>query len=64
MEIKRTSVHDMSPERFLEEHWKTGVPLVFTDASRVWGANGIFSPDWFRENYGVGARMLTVRNTQ
>jgi hypothetical protein len=52
MEIKRASVNDITYEQFIEEHWKPGVPLVFTDASKVWKANGTFAPDWFREHYG------------
>ncbi|MEO5585399.1 MAG: hypothetical protein ABIQ75_08090, partial [Flavobacteriales bacterium] len=52
MEIKRASIHEMSPKRFIDEHWKPGIPLVFTDASQVWKANGTFTPDWFRKNYG------------
>ena len=52
MEIKRASIKELSYERFISEHWKPGIPLVFTDASSVWQANGTFSPDWFRKNYG------------
>jgi hypothetical protein len=52
MEIKRASIHEMDHERFIEEYWKPGIPLVFTDASQVWEANGIYSPDWFRGKYG------------
>ena len=48
MEIKRASIQEMSPKQFTEEHWKPGIPLVFTDASQVWEANGTFTPDWFR----------------
>ena len=52
MEIKRTSIKDLTYDRFIAEHWKPGVPLVFTDASKVWQANGTFCPEWFRKNYG------------
>lgn len=52
MEIKRTSIKDLTYDRFIAEHWKPGVPLVFTDASQVWQANGTFCPEWFRNNYG------------
>jgi len=38
-------------EEFMEEHYKPGIPLVFTNAAKVWKANGLFTPDWFRENY-------------
>ena len=36
---------------FIEEHYKPGIPLVFTKAANVWKANGLFTPDWFRNNY-------------
>jgi len=52
MEVRRVSVDGISYEEFHEEHWKKGVPLVFTDASKVWGANGQFSPEFFRTNFG------------
>src|SRR5215475_4057142 len=50
MEIKRKA--DISYEEFMEEHYKPGIPLVFTNASKVWKANGLFTPDWFRKNFG------------
>lgn len=46
--IRRDSI---SYEEFIEEHYKPGIPLIFTNASKVWKANGLFTPDWFRENY-------------
>jgi histone arginine demethylase JMJD6 len=49
MEIKRTS--SITHEEFIEEHLKPGVPVVFENASKVWKANGLFTPDWFRENF-------------
>jgi hypothetical protein len=50
MEVKK--VADISYEEFMEEHYKPGIPIVFKNASKVWKANGLFSPNWFRENYG------------
>ncbi|MEN0052732.1 MAG: cupin-like domain-containing protein [Mucilaginibacter sp.] len=38
-------------DEFMEEHYKPGIPLVFTNAAKVWKANGLFTPDWFRKNY-------------
>jgi hypothetical protein len=32
--------------------YKPGIPVIFKNASKVWKANGLFTPDWFRENYG------------
>jgi histone arginine demethylase JMJD6 len=42
---------NISYEEFIEEHYKPGIPLVFKSAAKVWEANGLFSPEWFRENY-------------
>lgn len=39
-----------------------GHPLVFTDASKVWKANGTFTPEWFRKNYGD--RRTVVDDTE
>jgi hypothetical protein len=52
LSVARKRVEQISPEQFIEEHWKPGIPLVFENASRVWKANGLFSPDWFRSNFG------------
>jgi len=49
MEIQRKS--NLSYKEFIEEHHDPGIPVIFTDASKVWEANGLFSPDWFRANY-------------
>lgn len=38
MEIKRIAAEEISHEEFIEEHWKPGIPLVFKNASHVWGA--------------------------
>jgi hypothetical protein len=42
---------NISYEEFIEEHYKPGIPLVFKSAAKVWKANGLFSPEWFSENY-------------
>ncbi|MEO3406074.1 cupin-like domain-containing protein [Mucilaginibacter sp. CAU 1740] len=56
--IKRDNI---TYEEFIEEHYKPGIPLVFTKAAKVWKANGLFTPDWFRENYPD--RKTDVRGT-
>ncbi|MFT3884444.1 MAG: cupin-like domain-containing protein [Flavobacteriales bacterium] len=66
MEIKKVDAKDISYEQFIEEHWKPGVPLVFKNATKVWSANGTFTPDWFRANYGdrrtiVNEKEYTMR---
>ncbi|MCB0769820.1 MAG: cupin-like domain-containing protein [Flavobacteriales bacterium] len=52
MEVKKVDAADITHEQFYEEHWKAGVPLVFKNATKLWGAYNTFSPDWFRANYG------------
>ena len=49
MEIIRRD--NITQKEFLEEHYKPGIPCVFTNAVKDWQANGLFTPDWFRENY-------------
>ena len=49
MEIQR--VDDISHKEFMKEFYEPGIPVVFKNASKVWKANGLFSPGWFRENY-------------
>lgn len=52
MEVKKVDASDITYEQFIEEHWKPGIPLVLKNATKVWGAYGQFSPDWFRERFG------------
>lgn len=42
---------EISYEEFMEQHYKPGVPIVFKNAVKDWKAKGLFTPDWFRENY-------------
>src|ERR1700679_3307073 len=43
---------DISYKEFMEEFYNPGIPVVFKNASKVWKANGLFTPGWFRDNYG------------
>lgn len=61
MEVKKVDAADITYEQFIEEHWKPGIPLVLKNATKVWGAYGQFSPDWFRERFGD--RMTNVNGT-
>ena len=56
MEVQR--VGDISHKEFMEEFYKPGKPVVFKSASKVWKANGLFTPSWFRENYGDRTKEL------
>ncbi|TWI96323.1 Cupin-like domain-containing protein [Mucilaginibacter frigoritolerans] len=42
---------NISYEEFIEEHYKPGIPIVLKNAAKVWKANGLFTPQWFKENY-------------
>jgi len=50
MEIQK--VGDISYKEFMDNFYMPGTPVVFKNASKVWKANGLFTPDWFRENFG------------
>ena len=50
MEIIRKSA--ISYDEFIENHLKPGIPLVLTNASKTWKANGTFTPDWLKANFG------------
>ena len=45
-------VDDITYEEFMENFYKPGIPVVFKNASKVWKARGLFTPNWFRENFG------------
>lgn len=50
MEIQR--VDNISHQEFIKEFYEPGIPVVFKNAASVWKAKGLFTPDWFRANYG------------
>ena len=50
MEVQK--VGDISYKEFMEQFYNPGIPVVFKNASKVWKANGIFSPEWFKDNFG------------
>ena len=59
MEIRRVAEGEITQKEFYNEYWKKGIPLVFTEASRVWKATGTFTPDFFRENFTPWQRSWT-----
>jgi histone arginine demethylase JMJD6 len=59
MEVKR--VGDISQEEFMNEFYLKGIPVVFENASKVWKAKDLFTPNWFRENFGN--RTTDVKGT-
>jgi len=50
MEIQK--VDAISYKEFMKNFYEPGIPVVFKNASKVWQANGMFSPDWFKKHYG------------
>jgi histone arginine demethylase JMJD6 len=50
MEVQK--VDDISYAEFMHEFYQPSIPVIFKNASKVWKANGVFKPDWFRNNYG------------
>ena len=50
MEIQR--VDNITHQEFLKNFYEPGIPVVFKNASSVWKAKGLFSPEWFKNNYG------------
>ncbi|MBP7514962.1 MAG: cupin-like domain-containing protein [Flavobacteriales bacterium] len=52
MEIRKVDASEITHAEFIEQHWKPGIPLVFKNATKVWGAYNTLTPDWFRENFG------------
>jgi histone arginine demethylase JMJD6 len=56
MDVQR--VDDISHEEFMTKFYEPGIPVVFRNASNVWKAKGVFSPDWFRKNYGNRTKRM------
>ena len=64
MEVQK--VGDISHKEFMEKFYEPGIPVVFKNASKVWKAKELFSPNWFRENYGdrtqvIGGKTYTMK---
>ena len=60
MDVPR--VDDITHEEFVKNFYEPGLPVVLRTASRVWKAKGLFSPDWFRKNFGE--RIKKMHGTQ
>src|SRR5690349_8092486 len=56
MEVQK--VDNISHKEFMKEFYEPGIPVVFKKASKVWKANGLFTPNWFRENYGDRTKTI------
>jgi hypothetical protein len=66
MEIKKVDASEITHEQFIEEHWKPGIPIVFKNATKVWGAYNTFTPEFFRTRFGdrrtvVDGKEYTMR---
>jgi len=51
MEVKK--VDDISYATFMQEFYQPGIPVILKNASNVWKAKGLFTPNWFRDHYGA-----------
>ena len=45
-------VDDISYKDFFTDFYKPGKPVVFKHASKSWKARDLFTPSYFRENFG------------
>jgi len=43
---------NISYKEFIEEYQKPGKPVILENATEAWGENKIFTPDFFRKNFG------------
>jgi len=43
---------DITYKQFIKEYQKTGKPVILENATKVWKANLMFTPDFFREKFG------------
>jgi histone arginine demethylase JMJD6 len=53
-------VGDISHQVFMKNFYKPGNPVIFTNSSKVWKANGLLTPDYFREHFAD--RRTTVND--
>ena len=65
MEVRR--VGDISQDEYMREFYLKAIPVVFENASKVWKARNLFTPDWFRQNFvdrstEVKGRTYTMNN--
>ena len=61
MEVRKVDASEITHAEFIEKHWKPGIPLVFKNATKVWGAYNTFTPDWFRANYGTRKTLVNEK---
>ena len=45
-------VDNLSYKDFVKNFVEPGIPVVFKNASKAWKANGLFTPEYFRKNFG------------
>ncbi|WP_316810203.1 cupin-like domain-containing protein [Pedobacter heparinus] len=43
---------DISYKEFISEYQQPGIPLILKNATKVWKSNLLFTPDYFKENFG------------
>jgi hypothetical protein len=58
MEVQK--VGNIPHKEFMSRFYNPGIPVVFTSASKVWKASKMFTPDYFRKEFGE--RQTEVNN--
>ena len=64
MEVTR--VDNISQEEFMTEFYNPGIPVIFTNASSVWQAKTLLTPEWLVKEFGdrtteVSGKAYTMR---
>ncbi len=59
MDVNR--VGNISHQEFMNDYYLKGIPVVFENASKVWKGKNLFTPNYFRENFGD--RRTDVKGT-
>ncbi len=54
-------VGDISHKEFMQRFYNPGIPVIFKTASKAWKANGLFTPAYFRENFGERRTMVNEK---
>ncbi|KQS41441.1 cupin-like domain-containing protein [Pedobacter sp. Leaf194] len=44
--------YDLSHQEFIEKYQNTGTPVILENATDAWGRDKMFTPDFFRKNFG------------
>jgi histone arginine demethylase JMJD6 len=59
MTIEKRS--DLSYREFIDKYQKPGIPVVLENATKIWKNNMVFTPEFFKENFGNRTTRFTDR---